>query len=110
MMRIKGHNPVPLLTFSLLLIFICLPDIVFYSITQQPYHLLEGVLFVSGIFLLPVIIFRKRLKFYTILLSIVGFTSLLATIPVFYFGLILNTQVMLLIYNTHYQEAYQLFG
>src|SRR5699024_6627563 len=40
----------------------------------------------------------------------VGFTSLLATIPVFYFGLILNTQVMLLIYNTHYQEAYQLFG
>lgn len=98
-----------IIAIVVLLLFICLPAIVFYTITHQPWKLVAGLLFIISLFLLPLLLFRKHLKLYAWLLAIFGFFSLLATIPVFYFGIPLNTEIMQLIYNTSYAEASELF-
>lgn len=98
--------PSVIILFSL----IGLPNLLFYAVTNQPVKLLESFFLISGIFLLPVIFMRKYLKIYCIILSFIGFISILASLPVIYFGLILNTEVMELIYNSSYTEATELMG
>lgn len=93
--------------FIVLFLLFCLPDVVLYA-PHQPGQLTIGLFFTSSFFLLPLILFRKHIKLYVTLISIFGFFSLLATIPILYFGLKLDKEVMELIYNTNYDEASEL--
>lgn len=95
--------------FLILFSLVCLPDIAINLIQGKLAKMLTGFLFVSSVFLLPAVFIRKYLKFYTFLLAFIAFSSLLAAIPIFYFGLIINESIMQLAYNTNYQEALELF-
>lgn len=103
-----SRNACIVLAFVVLFLLFYLPDISFFLMTYQPEKLVSGLILISSIFLLPIILFRNHIKLYVILLSVLGFFSLLATIPIFYFGLPLDNEVMALIYNTSYNEASEL--
>lgn len=107
-LKLRSPKTRAVLAFSILILLICLPDIIFYVVVSQPFKLIKGLLFVGSIFLIPVILFHKKIKIYIYILLLLSFFSLLASIPVFYFGIILNSEVMQLIYNTSYTEASEL--
>lgn len=93
--------------FSILML---MPNVIFYSLKKQFSFAFASLLIPLGLFLLPLIIFQKTVKWYFSLLFIIVLFAPPALLSVFYFGDRLNFEMISLAFFTTYSEATELLS
>lgn len=92
----------------LLFLLLGMPDIIFNIELEKWIRILLGFFFVTSIFLIPVYFFRNHTRFYFLFLAIWILLAPIALFPILYFGVNFNKSIMMLVYNTNYNEAIEL--
>lgn len=94
--------------FAISLIAVC--DFVFFFKSEQYGLGIFGVLACTGLFLLPVFLFTKKIRLYLILLSPIFILIPFNLGSIIHFGVPINDASILLILNTNINEAKELVG
>lgn len=96
--------------YFLLLLLLLSPSLVAYVIEKLPSRFILCILIQGGLLLLPFGIFHKNLRLYLYLL--IGWILLapFALISPVFFGIEMNTDFLILVINTTFREAIELFG
>lgn len=100
------HN-IPAL-FVVLFLLLNSPDILYLNQFRTYWVMLLGVLFTSSIFLITLYFFRNHLKLFFFFLAFFIFFTPVILFPVLKFRMIFNDSIMMLVYNTNKQEAWEL--
>lgn len=95
---------------SLLLLLLCMPTIVFYIRQKNLIALSYTLMIPLFVFLIPLIIFRRIVKWYAAFLGIIILLAPLATFPVIYFGNLVSANTLVITFNTSYREASELMA
>lgn len=104
----KNKIIVPLLATSILLILLCMPGLIFYADQHSVINLLYALMVPLFIFLIPLIAFRKVIRWYAVLIGIFILIAPMATFPVIYFGDLVGKDMLVITFNTTHQEAAEL--
>lgn len=98
----------PLVSICTLLILLTIPGLIFYIIHTSFINFIYALLVPLTVFLIPLFLFRKVIRWYTAFIGIFILISPLATFPVIYFGDLVGKDMLVITFNTTYHEASEL--
>lgn len=98
------------LIFVSLFVLLFSPGIAAFIVNDTPNQIAYFVVAQLGLFLVPVFIFHKRLRLYLYIATILAILAPVALMPLIFFKVEVNTDILTLVINTSFREAWELFG
>lgn len=96
--------------YFLMSILLFSPSLIGNYVEHLPLEIIYCLVIQGGLFLIPIVIFHKRLRLYFYLLLPMIILAPFVLIPPIFFGLEVNTDILTLVVNTTPQEGFELFG
>lgn len=97
-----------IIAIALLTALLCMPGIVYYIKQKDFVDLLYTLMVPLFVLLIPIVLFRKLIRWYIGLIGIFILLAPIASFPIVYFGIPVRKDILLITFNTTYQEASEL--